>query len=73
MESTRGAVQRESALDADAVGSAANGERFADRAVAAGNNHAFERLQTLASAFDNLHFDANGIADVQTREYRNCS
>ena len=28
-------MQRERALDADAVGSAANGERFADRAVAA--------------------------------------
>ena len=61
-----GAVQREGALDADAVGNAADGERLADAAVAAGNHGAFERLQTFTAAFDDLHENANGVAHAES-------
>ena len=60
-----GAVQRERALDANAIGRAANGERFANGTVAAGDDHAFEGLQTLAGALNNLHLNADGVADCE--------
>ena len=63
-----GRVDRESTLDADAVGNAANGKRLADTAVPLRNHGAFERLKTFAVAFNNLDPDAYGITDTESRK-----
>src|SRR5699024_1176949 len=60
--------QRERALYAHAIAGTANGKRFARAAVAAGNDHAFERLQALAGTFDDLHMHAHGIAHHELRQ-----
>src|SRR5699024_8301656 len=60
-----GGMQGERALHAYAVGRAADGERLAHRTVAAGDDHALKRLQTLAGTFDDLHEHAHGIADAE--------
>ena len=58
-----GAVDGESTLHTDAVGNAADGEGLADAAVALGNDHTFESLQTLVLALNNLNLNTHGIAD----------
>ena len=58
-------MERESSLDADAEGYAANGEGFADAAAAAGYNGAFIRLNPFAVSFDNLVVNPDVVADVE--------
>src|SRR5450759_971946 len=60
-----GAVQREDALDADAVGDLADGERLADTDAAAGNAHSLERLDALLLPFLDAHVHANGITGAE--------
>ena len=63
-----GGMQRERTLDAYAIRGAANGERFADGAVATGDDGAFKGLKTLAGTFDDLDLNADGIANVELRD-----
>jgi hypothetical protein len=60
-----GRMNRERALNADAIGHAANGERFADTAITLSHHGAFKRLKTLAATFHNLHENANGVTDAK--------
>ncbi len=62
-----GAVKRENSLDADAVADLADGEAFADSAVFAGDDDAFEGLKTLVSTFGDLDGDADGVAGAELR------
>src|SRR5450432_287047 len=62
-----GAVDREDALDADAVGDLANGEGLAHAAAALGDAHAFERLQPLLFAFLDAHVHAQCVTRAEGR------
>src|SRR5450432_679693 len=62
-----GAVDREDALDADAVGDLANGEGLADAAAALGDAHALERLQPLLLTFLYTHVHAQRVARAEGR------
>ena len=59
-------MQREGTLNAYAIGSATNGESFTHGTVAAGDNDAFKRLETLTGTFNNLNLNADGVADVES-------
>src|SRR6185503_16318261 len=62
------AVDREDALDTDAVRDLADGERFADARATTRNAHAFERLNALLFAFLHAHVDAKGVAGTESRD-----
>ena len=59
------AVIREGTLDADAVGHTTDGKGLADAAALHLDDDAFKVLQSFTVAFDDLHENANGIADFQ--------
>ena len=62
-----GAVHREDALDADAVGDLADGERRADTAAAARDADAFERLDALLFTFLDADVHAKRVAGAERR------
>src|SRR6478672_7868879 len=64
------AVNREDALDADAVGDLANGERLAHAAAAPCDAHAFERLEPLLFPFLHSHVHAEGVTRAKGRNVR---
>src|SRR5690606_19300235 len=61
-------MQREQALDADAGGNLAHGERLAHAAAAAPHHDAFEDLDALAIALDDLNVHANRVAGLEIRQ-----
>ena len=63
-------MQRESTLNANAVRSTTDSERFTDRTVTTGDNNAFESLQALTAAFNDLHENANGVTNVKRGNIR---
>ena len=62
-------MERENALDADAVADLADGVAFADAAVLAGNDDALKSLKTLVRAFLDLHGNAHGIAGTEGGDF----
>src|SRR3546814_17632318 len=62
------AVGLEHALDAFAMRSLAQSGRGVQAAVALGDDHAFEGLQTFAVAFLDLDLDLNRVARIESRE-----
>jgi hypothetical protein len=62
-----GAVQREDALDTDAVRDLANGERRAHSRATAGDAHTFERLDPLLLAFLDSHVHAQRVTSPEGR------
>src|SRR5665647_2950255 len=62
-----GAVDREDALDADAVRDLANREGLAHAAAALRDAHAFERLEPLLLAFLHAHVHAQRVAGAKGR------
>src|SRR6185503_8177927 len=64
-----GAVHGEDALNADAVGNLADGERGADSAAAARDADALKCLQALLVAFANSDADAQRIAGAERRDF----
>src|SRR5204863_8471611 len=60
-------VHREDALDADAVGHLADGEGLAVLATATTKDRAFEHLDALLVALDDLHVHAHGVAGLEGR------
>ena len=53
----------EDLLAADAVGNTANGDGLTNAAMLAGNDGAFENLDTLTSAFLDANVHTDGVAD----------
>ena len=64
-----GSVQGENLLAANTVGDTANGDALSDAAVLLSNDGALEDLDTLTSAFLDLHVDADGIADFHSGDF----
>ena len=62
------AVVGESPLNTNTVADAANGEALADTAALHLDNDAFEVLEPLAVAFNNLYIDPDGVADLEFGE-----
>src|SRR5580698_8116701 len=62
-------VRREDTLNTLAEAHLADGEAGL-RALALGDDHAFERLQTLLIAFLDFHLHANGVAGLEVGEIR---
>src|SRR5690606_2960474 len=61
------AVRLEYTLNANTVGNLAHGKGRVQAAVALGNHHTLERLDTLAITFLHLHVDGNGVARAEFR------
>src|SRR6187200_27566 len=61
-------VQREGALDADAEGDLADGERAADPRTVDADHDALEDLDTRAAALDDLHVDLDGVTGAEGRD-----
>ena len=61
-------MQRERTFHADAVGHTAHGEGLPGRAVAAGDDHALERLKALARSLDDLHEYAKDVYKRQPED-----
>ena len=55
-------MNRESTFHAYTVGNAANRERFAGTAAAAGNDEAFKRLESLAAPLNNFDLYPDRVA-----------
>ena len=55
-------MQGEDLLAANAVGDAADGNGLTNAAMLAGNDGAFENLNTLTSAFLDAYMHTNGVA-----------
>src|SRR5690349_6166504 len=58
-------VQREGALDADAEGDLADGERLAHTATVATDDDTLEDLDAGAGALDDLHVDVDGVTGAE--------
>ena len=61
-------MQRERALDADAERDLPDGERLADAAARARDDHALEDLHTLAVPFHHADVHLDGVAGAEGRE-----
>ena len=57
-----GRMQGEDLLAANAVGDPANRDGLTDAAMLAGNDNAFEHLDTLTRTFLDAHMHTNGVA-----------
>ena len=64
-----GAVERENALDADAVADLADSVAFADAAVLAGDDDTLKGLKTLVRSFLDLDGNAHGIAGAEGGDF----
>src|SRR6185503_1038418 len=62
-----GAVEREDALDTDAVGDLSDREAFADAATATRDAHALERLNALLVSFLDADVHAERVAGTKGR------
>jgi hypothetical protein len=63
-------VERETTLDAFAVGNLADGERGVHASATTGDHNAGENLDTLLAAFDNAGVDLDRIADIEVNDVR---
>ncbi len=64
-----GRIDGENLLHADAVGNTTNSDGLLDAAMLLGDHSTLEDLDTLTSAFLDLHVDADGIADFHSGDF----